>query len=96
VIVLCRGFAVFEALNASQGESTRSVTAYGSGTTGTRIVIDDEPLGPGDLRIAREAFDGAWQKIADLYDTNSAEAARERLAKIIVSLLADSKDPAEI
>jgi hypothetical protein len=53
-------------------------------------MIDDGPLGPDDLRIARAAFDGAWQKIADLYDTNSVEAARARLAKIIVSLLADS------
>jgi hypothetical protein len=59
-------------------------------------MIDDEPLGPDDLRIAREAFDGVWQKIADLYDANSVEAARERLAKIIVSLLADTKDRAEI
>jgi hypothetical protein len=32
----------------------------------------------------------------DLYDANSVEAARERLAKIIVSLVADTKDPAEI
>jgi hypothetical protein len=31
-----------------------------------------------------------------LYDANSVEAARERLAKIIVSLVADTKDPAEI
>ena len=36
------------------------------------------------------------RKIADLYDANSVEAARERLAKIIVSLLADTKDRAEI
>ena len=67
-----------------EGESTRSVTAGGSGTTGTRIMIDDEPLGPDDLRITREAFDGAWAKIAARYDAGSVDAARERLAKIIV------------
>ena len=61
-----------------------------------RIMIDAAPIGPDDLRITREAFDGAWQKIADLYDANSVEAARERLAKIIASLVADTKDPAEI
>ena len=79
-----------------EGESTRSVTAGGSGTTGTRIMIDDEPLGPDDLRITREAFDGAWAKIAARYDAGSVDAARERLAKIIVMLVADTKDPAEI
>ena len=92
----CRAFAFFEALNAREGESTRSVTAGGSGTTGTRIMIDDQPLGPDNLRITREAFDGTWAQISTRYDAGSVDAARERLAKIIVSLVVDTKDPAEI
>jgi len=44
----------------------------------------------------RLAFDGAWAKIAARYDAGSVDAARQRLAKIIVSLVADTKDPAEI
>jgi hypothetical protein len=41
-------------------------------------------------------FDGAWGAIAARYDTSSIEAARERLAKIVLSLFPDTKDPAEI
>jgi hypothetical protein len=61
-----------------------------------RIIIDSAPLGPDELRIAREAFDSAWETIAPRYDPSSVEAARERLAKIILSLIPDTKDPAEI
>jgi hypothetical protein len=60
------------------------------------IMLDDAPFGPDDLGIAKEAFDSAWEAIATRYDTNSVEAARERLAKIILSLVPDTKDPAEI
>ena len=61
-----------------------------------RIIIDTAPLGPDELRIAREAFDGAWETIAARYDASSTERARERLAKLILSLLSDTQDPAEI
>jgi hypothetical protein len=44
-----------------------------------------------DLWITRKAF-----QIAARYDAGSVDAARARLAKIIVSLVADTKDPAEI
>jgi hypothetical protein len=61
-----------------------------------RIIIDNAPLGPDELRLAREAFDGAWETIAARYDVGSVERARERLAKLILSLLSDTQDPAEI
>ena len=61
-----------------------------------RIMIDNAPFGADDLRIAREAFDSAWEQIAARYDAGSVEAARERLAKIVLSLVPDTKDPAEI
>jgi hypothetical protein len=61
-----------------------------------RIIIDSAPVGPDELRIAREAFDGAWEAIAARYDAGSVERARERLAQLILSLLSDTQDPAEI
>ena len=61
-----------------------------------RIIIDTAPLGPDELRIAREAFDAAWETIAARYDFRSVDHARERLAKLILSLLSDTQDSAEI
>ena len=61
-----------------------------------RIILDTAPLGPDELRIAREAFDGAWETIAARYNSRSVDHARERLAKLILSLLSDTQDPAEI
>ena len=61
-----------------------------------RIMIDNAPFGPDELQIARTAFDGAWEVIAARYDIGTVEAARERLAKIVLSLIPDTKDPAEI
>jgi hypothetical protein len=60
-------------------------------------MIDSASLGPDDLKLAREAFDGAWTAIAARYATPEAvEAAREQLAKIVLSLVPDTKDAAEI
>ena len=61
-----------------------------------RIMIDNAPFGPDDLAIAREAFDNTWEANAARYDTTTAGQARERLAKIVLSLIPDTKDPAEI
>ena len=61
-----------------------------------RIMLDNAPLDPDALKIAREAFDGAWEQIAARYDVGSVEAARERLAKLIISLMPDTDVPAEI
>ena len=61
-----------------------------------RIMLDNAPFGPDELQIARTAFDGAWEQIAARYDPNYVEAVRERLAKIVLSLMPDTKDPGEI
>jgi hypothetical protein len=61
-----------------------------------RIMLDNATLGPDALKIAGEAFDGAWQEIAARYDTNAMEEARERLAKLVLSLMSDTQDPTEI
>ena len=50
-----------------------------------RTMLDSESLGPDALKIAQEAFEGAWAQIAARYDAGSVEAARERLAKIVSS-----------
>jgi len=62
-----------------------------------RILIESAALGPDDLKIAFQAFDGAWEKIANRYKGDSAtEAARVRLATVVLSLMPDTKDPAEL
>jgi hypothetical protein len=61
-----------------------------------RIMLDTALLGPDALKIAREAFDGAWEQIAVRYEDGSLETARERLAKLVLSLISDTNDPAEI
>jgi hypothetical protein len=61
-----------------------------------RIVIDNAPFGPDDLEIAWQSFDSAWSVIAARYDAGDVEPAHERLAKIFLSLIPDTKDPAEI
>jgi hypothetical protein len=60
-----------------------------------RIMLDTAALNPDELRVARQAFDAAWEKLQARYATG-AEAARERLANIVLSLIADTKDAAEI
>jgi hypothetical protein len=60
-----------------------------------RIMLDTAALDPDDLRVARQAFDAAWEKLQSRY-TAGAEAARERLANIVLSLIAETKDAAEI
>ena len=54
-------------------------------------MIDNAPLGLTIAGLHEKAF-----QIAARYDAGSVDAARARLAKIIVSLVADTKDPAEI
>jgi hypothetical protein len=41
-------------------------------------------------------FDGAWQAIAVRHDITTADPPRERLAKIVLALMPDTKDPTEI
>jgi hypothetical protein len=60
-----------------------------------RYLIENATLSPDDLRIARQAFDGAWEKLQPHYPAG-ADTARERLANLVLSLIPDTKDPAEI
>jgi hypothetical protein len=62
-----------------------------------RILIEGASLGPDDLMAAGQAFDDAWAKIAARYKSAHAiEAARMRLASLILSLVADTKDAREM
>jgi hypothetical protein len=62
-----------------------------------RILIESASLGPDDLKIAYQAFDDAWSQIATRYKSPDAvEIARMRLATLILSLVADTKDASEM
>ena len=57
-----------------------------------RVLIESASLGPDDLKTACQAFDNAWTKIAARYKSaHATEAARMRLASLILSLVADTK-----
>jgi hypothetical protein len=60
------------------------------------VLIESAALGPDDLKIAFEAFDGAWSQIAGRYASNAIEGARMRLATLILSLMPDTKDVSEL
>ena len=67
------------------------------GAMKARILIEGASLGPDDLKTACQAFDDAWAKIAGHYKRPDAiEAARMRLASLILSLVADTKDASEM
>src|SRR5262249_3048874 len=51
---------------------------------------------PDDLKIAFEAFDGAWAQIAGRYTPDTIEGACMRLATLILSLMPDTKDVSEM
>jgi hypothetical protein len=62
-----------------------------------RILIESASLGPDDLKTAGQAFDNAWSQIATHYKSPDAvEAARMRLATLILSLVPDTKVPSEM
>jgi hypothetical protein len=61
-----------------------------------RIIIDGASLGPDDLKRAREAFDGAWTAIAGRTQHRSPRRRSAKLARIVLSLVPDTKDAAEI
>jgi len=75
----------------------QEVTPTEEGAMKARVLIESASLGPDDLRIAFQAFDGAWGQIAPSYTTpNDIEAARMRLATLVLSLIGDTKDASEI
>ena len=61
-----------------------------------RVLIESACLGPDDLKIAFQAFDGAWMQIATRYTPDTVEGARMRLATLILSLIPDTKDVSEM
>jgi hypothetical protein len=62
-----------------------------------RVIIESASLGPEELKTAFRAFDGAWAQIAARYKSpETVEAARIRLATLILSLLQDTKDADEM
>jgi hypothetical protein len=62
-----------------------------------RVLIESASLGPDDLNAAFQAFDGAWAEISARYKGPDAiEAARTRLATLILSLVEDTKDSNEM
>jgi hypothetical protein len=62
-----------------------------------RLLLESCSLGPDDLKIAFRAFDGAWSQIAERYTRPEAmEAARMRLATLILTLVPDTKDAIEM
>jgi hypothetical protein len=62
-----------------------------------RILIESASLGPEELKLAFEAFDGAWEQLAARYKSATAvESARMQLARLILSLISDTKDPVEM
>jgi hypothetical protein len=67
------------------------------GAMKARTLIESASLGPDDLNTAFQAFDGAWALIAARYSNPDAiEAARTRLATLILSLAPDTKDANEM
>jgi hypothetical protein len=58
-----------------------------------RQLIDGTSYGPDALKAIGLAFDEAWLVIAGNFDSETAEAARLRLAKAILSVASeDSRD----
>ena len=62
-----------------------------------RIIFENASLEPEDLKLAFQAFDGAWQEIAGRYTTpETIERARTRLATLILSLMTVSRDASDM
>jgi hypothetical protein len=62
-----------------------------------RIIFESASLEPEDLKLAFQAFDGAWQEIAGRYTTpETIERARTRLATLILSLMTVSRDASDM
>jgi hypothetical protein len=63
----------------------------------THLGIEGTVLGPHDLKIACQAFDGAWVEIiARFPDQIAVQTARDQLARIVMALRYVTKDPAEM
>ena len=51
-----------------------------------RQLIEKGSFGPATLRVVFAAFDGAWSEISSNYSPDQVEAARTKLAKVLLSV----------
>ena len=60
-----------------------------------RQLIEKGSFGPSTLQVVYQAFDDAWNEIAANYSPDQVEAARTRLAKVLLSVTTDDMTDAE-
>ncbi len=53
-------------------------------------IIDGAAFGPDVLKVVRQAFDDAWSMVADKFAPDEHEAAREVLARSMMSATRDN------
>jgi hypothetical protein len=61
-----------------------------------RRIIEGSAFGPEVIRTASEAFEAAWNEIADRIDPGSHEEAREALATAIIAATREDSSDAEV
>lgn len=61
-----------------------------------RRIIEGSAFGPDVIRIATEAFEAAWNDIADRIDESQHEEAREALATAIIDATREDSADAEL
>jgi hypothetical protein len=73
------------------------VRIEGEAAMKARVLLESASLGPDDLKVAFQAFDGAWKEIAARYaNPDVIGGARMRLATLILSLMSETKDANEM
>lgn len=61
-----------------------------------RRIIEGAAFGPEVVRTTIEAFEAAWSEIAERFDSAGYEAARESLAKLIISSAREDSNDANL
>ena len=61
-----------------------------------RLIIEGSAFGPDVIHIAIEAFETAWNEIADRIDPHLHEEAREALAAAIIAATREDSADAEL
>ena len=60
-----------------------------------RQLVEKGTFGPATLQVVYQAFDDAWMEIAANYGPDEIEAARMRLANVLLSVTTDGMTDAE-
>ena len=60
-----------------------------------RQLIEKGSFGPAKLRVVFAAFDGAWSEISSNYSPGQIEAARTKLANVLLSVTTEGMTDAE-